>query len=118
MDYLSAIGMDAVAAHEREITACAMHVLDEMPWLHILGPSADQRGGVVSFEVEGVHPHDVAQLLDRDGIAVRAGHHCAMPLHEIFGLPASTRASFYVYNTKDDVDALAASLYKVKKMLG
>ena len=118
VDYLSAIGMDAVAAHEREITACAMHVLGEMPWLHILGPSADQRGGVVSFEVEGVHPHDVAQLLDRDGIAVRAGHHCAMPLHEIFGLPASTRASFYVYNTKDDVDALAASLYKVKKMLG
>jgi cysteine desulfurase/selenocysteine lyase len=118
VDYLNRIGMDIIAAHEREITSYAMQVLGELPWLHILGPAADRRGGVVSFTVDGVHPHDVAQVLDRDGIAVRAGHHCAMPLHEKFEVPATTRASFYLYNSHEDVDALAASLIKVKKMLG
>ena len=118
VDYLNSIGMDAIAAHQREITRYAMQVLGEFPWLHILGPVVDERGGVVSFTVDDVHPHDVAQLLDRDGIAVRAGHHCAMPLHEILGLPATTRASFYLYNSPADVDALAASLRKVKKMMG
>ena len=76
------------------------------------------RGGVVSFTLEGIHPHDIAQILDRDGIAVRAGHHCAMPLHDKFGLPATARASFYLYNTKEEVDHLAESLYSVRQVFG
>jgi len=86
--------------------------------LKILGPKAERRGAVVSFTLDGIHPHDVAQLLDGDGIAVRAGHHCAMPLHEKFQIPASTRASFYLYNTKEDVDRLSSGLRKVIKYFG
>jgi cysteine desulfurase/selenocysteine lyase len=118
VDFLAGIGMDNVAAHERELTRYAMQVMEEIPWLHIFGPGADQRGGVVAFTLEGVHPHDIAQLLDWDGIAVRAGHHCAMPLHEKFNIAATTRASFYIYNDHSDVDALVASLRKVKEKLG
>ncbi len=86
--------MENVAAHERELTRYAMQVMGDVPWIHIFGPDADQRGGVVSFTLDGVHPHDIAQLLDWDGIAIRAGHHCAMPLHEKFNISATTRASF------------------------
>lgn len=118
VDYLGALGMDRIAAHEQEITRYAMQAMLELPWLHILGPSAGERGGVISFTIEGVHPHDVAQILDWEGIAARAGHHCAMPLHEIFHVPATTRASFYLYNTIADVDALVEALKKVQKMLG
>ena len=118
VDFLSKIGMDKVAAHERELTRYAMQVISDIPWLHVLGPDADQRGGVLAFTLDGVHPHDIAQLLDWDGIAVRAGHHCAMPLHERFNISATTRASFYIYNDQSDVDALVASLRKVKKKLG
>jgi cysteine desulfurase / selenocysteine lyase len=118
VDFLSKIGMDNVAAHERELTSYAMQVMEDIPWLHILGPGAVHRGGVISFTLDGVHPHDIAQLLDWDGIAVRAGHHCAMPLHERFNIPATSRASFYVYNNHSDVDALVASLRKVKEKLG
>lgn len=118
VDFLSGIGMDNVDAHGREITQYAMQVMDELPWLHVLGPGADKRGGVVAFTLDGVHPHDIAQVLDWDGVAVRAGHHCAMPLHEKFSVPATTRASFYIYNSHNDVDVLAESLRKVKKMLG
>lgn len=118
VDYLSAIGMDAVSAHEHEITEYALERLEEIPGLKVLGPSADQKGGVASFTFDGIHPHDVAQILDRDGIAVRAGHHCAQPLHEKFGVPASTRASFYLYSTKDEVDKLVEGIYKVKKVFG
>lgn len=118
VDFLSGIGMDTLAAHERALTRYAMQVMGELPWLHVLGPDADHRGGVVSFTLDGVHPHDIAQLLDWDGIAVRAGHHCAMPLHEKFKISATTRASFYVYNDYRDVDALVASLRRVKEKLG
>ncbi len=108
--------MDAIAAHERQLTAYALERLEEVPGLKVYGPAAEQKGGVVSFTLEGVHPHDVAALLDRDGIAVRAGHHCAMPLHEKLNLPATTRASFYLYNTTAEVDLLIAGLHKVQKM--
>ena len=118
VDFLDKIGMDNIAAHERELTVYAMHAMGDVPWIHILGPDAAQRGGVVSFTLDGVHPHDIAQLLDWDGIAVRAGHHCAMPLHEKFNISATTRASFYLYNSKNDVDALVASLRRVKEKLG
>src|SRR5512143_1400267 len=118
VDYLSAIGMEQVSSHEHEIIEYALERLEEVPGLRVFGPSADQKGGVASFTFDGVHPHDVAQILDRDGIAVRAGHHCAQPLHEKFGIPATTRASFYLYSTKSEVDALIEGIYKVKKVFG
>ena len=118
VDYLTKIGMDNIAAHEHEITEYALERLEEIPGVKVFGPSADKKGGVASFTLEGVHPHDVAQILDRDGIAVRAGHHCAQPLHEKFGIPATTRTSFYLYNTKDEVDLLVDGIYKVKKLFG
>ncbi len=118
VDYLSTIGMDAVADHEKQITAYAVEQLNNIPGLKLLGPEAEKRGGVTAFEMDGVHPHDVAQILDSDGIAVRAGHHCAMPLHERYNLPATTRASFYLYNSIQEIDFLVESLYKVKKVFG
>jgi cysteine desulfurase/selenocysteine lyase len=116
VDYLSAIGMDEIAGHEHEIIEYALERLEEVPGLKIFGPAASKKGGVASFTFDGIHPHDVAQILDRDGIAVRAGHHCAQPLHEKFGIPATTRASFYLYSTKKEVEALINGLYKVKKV--
>jgi len=113
--YLTAIGMDAIAAHEHEITEYALERLEEIPTLKLFGPSADKKGGVAAFTLEGIHPHDVAQILDQDGIAVRAGHHCAQPLHEKFGIQATSRASFYLYTTKGEVDKLVEGIYKVKK---
>jgi len=118
VDYLSRIGMTWVEAHEKEITAYAMDRLSEISGLKIFGPTAEHKGGVTAFTLGSIHPHDVAQILDREGIAVRAGHHCAMPLHQRFNLPATTRASFYLYSTKEEVDRLAEGLEKVKQMLG
>jgi cysteine desulfurase/selenocysteine lyase len=115
VDYLETLGMDAVQAHEREVTAYAMARLSEIKRLRILGPSADRRGGLVAFTLGDIHPHDIASALDTMGIAVRAGHHCAMPLHERFGIPASARASFYVYTTRAEIDALADGLERVIK---
>jgi cysteine desulfurase/selenocysteine lyase len=100
------------------LTEYALERLEEVAGIMVYGPSPAEKGGVMSFTFEGVHPHDVAQVLDRDGIAVRAGHHCAMPLHEKFQIPATTRASFYVYNTTDEIDTLIEGLYKVKKLFG
>lgn len=114
IDYLSAIGMDNIAAHEQRLTKYTMDRIREVPGLHILGPKeADKKGGVVSFVLDGLHPHDVAQILDSEGVAVRAGHHCAMPLHDKLQISASTRASFYLYNTENDIDQLVKGLYKV-----
>ncbi len=118
VDYLISIGMDRIAAHEQDVTGYALERLQTLEGLKILGPRASMRGGVVSFTLDGIHPHDVAQILDRDGIAVRAGHHCAMPLHEKFGIPASTRASFYLYNTRKDVDLLVNSIKNVIQLFG
>lgn len=118
VDYLTAIGMNAIHAYEQEIIAYALERLEEVPGVKVYGPRAERKGGVAAFSFAGVHPHDVAQVLDRDGIAVRAGHHCAMPLHDRYGLPATTRASFYLYNTQSEVDQLIEGLYKVKKMFG
>lgn len=117
VDYLNALGMENVRAHERELTAYALEKIGHVDGIQIIGPlDADQRGGTVAFAVPGVHPHDVAQILDREGIAVRAGHHCAMPLHERYGLPATTRASFYVYNVPDEIDKLVEMLGKVREI--
>jgi len=118
VDYLNTISMQAIANHELELTAYAMERLEEVPGIWIFGPPANQRGGVVSFTFEGVHAHDVSQILDSQGVAVRAGHHCAMPLHEKFGLPATARASFYLYNTQAEADRLVEALYKVRTVFG
>lgn len=118
VDYLTKVGMENIAAHEHAITEYALERLEEIPGVKLFGPSADKKGGVAAFTFDGVHPHDVAQILDRDGIAVRAGHHCAQPLHEKFGIPATSRASFYLYNTKEEVDLLVNGIYKVKEMFG
>lgn len=118
VDYLTKIGMDAVADHEQVITAYAVEKLQQIPGLHLLGPAVSKRGGVTSFDLDGVHPHDVAQILDSDGIAVRAGHHCAMPLHDRYNLPATTRASYYLYNTTKEIDQLVEAIFKVKKVFG
>jgi cysteine desulfurase/selenocysteine lyase len=115
VDYLGGIGMEAVAAYEQEIIAYALERLEEIPGVRVLGPTAEKKGGVAAFTLAGVHPHDVAQILDEYGVAVRAGHHCAQPLHEKFGLPATTRASFYIYNTPAEVDKLVEGIYVVKK---
>ena len=116
VDYLSAIGMSAIEAYEQEIIADALAQLKAVPGLRVIGPAASQKGGVASFTIEGIHPHDVAQVLDSEGVAVRAGHHCAMPLHEKLNLPATTRASFYLYSTHQEVERLIAGIKKVQKL--
>lgn len=116
IEYLESIGMEAIASFEKELIKYAMEQLEEIKGVNIFGPPAEKRGGVISFTLEGVHPHDVAQLLDAHGVAVRAGHHCAQPLHEKFGITATTRASFYIYSTKEDVDCLVSGLKKVKSL--
>ncbi len=119
VDYLSALGMDNVAAHEESLTAHALDALREIPGVRIIGPdSTKDRGGTVAFEVAGVHPHDVGQVLDELGVAVRTGHHCAWPLHRALGRQASTRASFYVYNTHAEIDALADGVRYAKQFFG
>jgi cysteine desulfurase / selenocysteine lyase len=118
VDYLSSTGMNEIAQHEHDLTAYAMERLEEVPEVWIFGPPAQDKGGVVSFTFEGVHPHDVSQILDSQGVAVRAGHHCAMPLHEKFNLPATARASFYLYNTQAEVDRLVEGLVQVRAIFG
>ncbi len=117
VDYLAGLGMEAVAAHEAETVAYAMERLAALEGLHIAGPPADRRGGVIAFTFRSIHPHDVAHLLDLEGVAVRAGHHCAQPLHKRLGLVATTRASFYIYNTTQEADRLAEALEKVAQVL-
>jgi len=119
VDYLSGLGMGAVAAHEESLTAHALDTLREINGVRILGPDTTKdRGGAVAFEVEGVHPHDVGQVLDELGVAVRTGHHCAWPLHRALGVQASTRATFYVYNTHAEVDALADGIRYAQRFFG
>ncbi|MBZ0290292.1 MAG: aminotransferase class V-fold PLP-dependent enzyme, partial [Anaerolineae bacterium] len=116
VDYLSELGMDKIHAHEQAITAYALDRLAEVPGLTVYGPSdPSQKGAVAAFKFDDIHAHDVAQILDGEGVAVRAGHHCAMPLHDHLGAHATARASFYLYNTPSEVDALIEALYKAKK---
>ena len=116
-EYLMAIGMDNLRVHEQALTSYAMATLRrEIPSIEIYGPAAELRGGVVSFNLPGIHAHDVAQILDRSGICVRAGHHCTMPLHERFDLAATARASFNVYTIPEEIDALAAGLREVVRI--
>ncbi|MBX5485474.1 MAG: cysteine desulfurase [Mycolicibacterium hassiacum] len=117
--YLRAIGMDAVEAHEAELVAAALDGLSQIPGVRIIGPrSMELRGSPVSFVVDGVHAHDVGQVLDDDGVAVRVGHHCAWPLHRRFGIAATARASFAVYNTHDEVERLVAGVRRAVEFFG
>lgn len=116
VDYLQQVGMEWVHAHEREITQYAYARLSEVEGLRILGPGPEQRGGLIAFTLDGVHPHDIAAILDRAGVAVRAGHHCAQPLHSRLGVPASARASFYLYNTLEEVDVLVEALHRAQEV--
>jgi len=114
VDYLSGVGMEAVWAHEQELAFYALERLVEMPGVRVIGPLAGERSGVVAFTVESIHPHDLAQALDWEGIAIRAGHHCAQPLHERLELEATARASFYLYNTREEVDRLVEGIQKAQ----
>jgi len=116
--YLDSIGMENIFSHEHEIVSYALERLEEVPGVSVFGPEADRKGAVLSFSMKGIHPHDISQILDAEGIAIRAGHHCAMPLHEKFNLPATARASFYLYNTLEEVDRLVTSLYSVLEIFG
>ena len=118
VDYLSSIDMEPIFAHENALISYALERLDEVSGVQVYGPPAADgaRGGVASFTFDDLHPHDVAQILDTYGIAVRAGHHCAMPLHDRFNIVATARASFYLYNVPEEVDCLIEGLYEVKKL--
>ena len=118
IDYVQAVGLEAIEHHEHALTVYAMERLAELPWIRVFGPPADRRTGIVSFDVEGVHPHDVAQVLDWHGVAVRAGHHCTQPLMTRLGVVATTRASFYLYSIEEEVDRLVDGLHEVKRRLG
>jgi cysteine desulfurase/selenocysteine lyase len=119
IDYLEALGMDAVEAHDRRLTDRALTLMAEIPGLEIWGPpTGEGRGGVISFTLGDAHPHDLATILDQRGVSVRAGHHCAKPLMRQLAIPATARASFYVYNTDEDVDALIAGLEDARSLFG
>jgi cysteine desulfurase/selenocysteine lyase len=118
IDYLQGVGMQQVAQHESEIIGYALDRLEEVPGVKIFGPQAKYKGGVAAFTLGEIHPHDISQILDTKGVAIRAGHHCAQPLHDRFGISATARASFYLYNTTEEVDKLAESLYEVRRVFG
>ena len=118
IDYLNAVGFAAIERYEHELAAYALEQLAEVPGVTLYGPPADRRAGIVSFNVEGVHPHDVAQILDLDGIAIRAGHHCCQPLMQRLGVAATNRASFYLYTLPEEIDRLVAGLHKVRRVFG
>jgi cysteine desulfurase/selenocysteine lyase len=118
LDYVDAAGLEAIEHHEQELTAYALQQLGEIPGVRLYGPPPERRAGIVSFNVEGVHPHDVAQILDMGGVAIRAGHHCCQPLMHRLGVPATNRASFYLYSVPEEVDRLAEGVRQAKQLLG
>jgi cysteine desulfurase/selenocysteine lyase len=119
VQYLTSLGMARVEAHEQRLTAHLLGRLDELSGVRVIGPpTTEARGGAVSFVVDGIHPHDVGQVLDDRGVAVRVGHHCAWPVCRRYGVPATTRASFYVYNDTDDLDALVEGIVAAQQFFG
>ena len=115
IDYVSGIGVDRIARHEHDLLSYGTELLSKIPGLRLIG-TAKKKAGVLSFVLEGIHPHDVGTVLDREGIAIRTGHHCAMPLMDRFGVPATARASLAVYNTREEIDSLVAGIHKVKEV--
>jgi cysteine desulfurase/selenocysteine lyase len=118
IDYLGEVGLESIEQHEHELAAYALEQLAELPWVTAYGPPADRRAGIVSFNVDQVHPHDVAQILDLEGVAIRAGHHCCQPLMQKLGVVATNRASFYLYTVREEIDQLLAGLHRVKQVFG
>jgi cysteine desulfurase/selenocysteine lyase len=118
IDFIERIGIENIASHERALTAYALPKISELDGINVVGPPADKRGGVISFTLDGMHPHDIGELLGREGVCVRTGHHCAQPLMRKLGVPATARASFACFNTTEDVDALVAALIKAKEVFG
>jgi cysteine desulfurase / selenocysteine lyase len=118
VDYLEALGLDAIEGHEHELAAYALERLGELPGLRLYGPPAERRAGIVSFNVEGVHPHDVAQVLDSEGVCIRAGHHCCQPLMAKLGVAATNRASFYLYTVRQEIDQLVEGIRKAQRIFG
>jgi cysteine desulfurase / selenocysteine lyase len=118
VDYLDAVGMEAIEQHEHDLAAYALDRLGEIRGVKLYGPPPERRAGIVSFNVEGIHPHDVSQVLDWEGIAIRAGHHCCQPLMKRLGVTATNRASFYLYTVPDEIDRLVDGIVKVKEKLG
>jgi cysteine desulfurase / selenocysteine lyase len=115
IDYLAKIGIENVTAHEKDLLDYATHLLTALPGLNVIG-TAREKIGVLSFTLDGIHPHDIGTVLDQEGIAVRTGHHCAQPVMEFFGIPATARASLALYNTRADIDALVEGIRKVQRM--
>jgi len=115
IEYLNAIGMDNIAAYEHELLAYATEKVSAISGVRLIGTARD-KAGVLSFVMDNVHPHDIGTILDQEGIAIRTGHHCAQPVMQCFGIPATARASLALYNTKDEVDALAAGIKKVQEV--
>jgi cysteine desulfurase/selenocysteine lyase len=118
IDFVQRVGIENIEAHEHALVEYALPRIAEIPGIHVVGPPADKRGGVISFTLDGMHPHDIGELLGREGVCVRTGHHCAQPLMRKLGVPATARASFACFNTTDDVDALIAALVKAKDVFG
>jgi cysteine desulfurase/selenocysteine lyase len=118
VDYLTGVGLEAVSRHEHELVAYALERLQDVPGIVLYGPSPERRAGIVSFNMDGVHPHDVAQVLDWEGVAIRAGHHCCQPLMQRLGVAATNRASFYLYTLPEEIDRLAEGLHRVRKVFG
>ena len=116
IDYLNAVGFDAIHEHEQELAAYALGLMSEIPGMTLYGPPVERRAGIVSFNVEGIHPHDVAQILDMNGVAIRAGHHCCQPLMQKLGVAATNRASFYLYTVQEEIDQLVEGLAMVRKV--
>jgi cysteine desulfurase/selenocysteine lyase len=114
--YLENIGMEAIHAHEKALVTYALERLAEIPGVAVVGPTAEHKGGVIAFTLDNIHPHDISQILDEDGVAIRAGHHCAMPLHDKLNLVSTARASFYLYTTEAEIDILAQAIYKTKRL--
>jgi cysteine desulfurase/selenocysteine lyase len=118
IDYLNGIGLDAIEQHEHDLVAYALERLGDVPGIQLYGPAPEKRAGIVSFNMEGIHPHDVAQVLDWEGVAIRAGHHCCQPLMARLGVSATNRASFYLYTVQEDVDRLHDGLLRARKVFG
>jgi cysteine desulfurase/selenocysteine lyase len=118
IDFIQRVGIENIQAHERTLVEYALPRIAEIPGIHVVGPAANKRGGVISFTLDGMHPHDIGELLGREGVCVRTGHHCAQPLMRKLGVPATARASFACFNTTEDVDALVDALHKAKEVFG
>jgi cysteine desulfurase / selenocysteine lyase len=118
VDYITNVGLDAIEQHEHDLVVYALERLADVPGIRLYGPAPDRRAGIVSFNMEGIHPHDVAQVLDWDGVAIRAGHHCCQPLMARLGVAATNRASFYLYTVREEIDRLVDGLLRARKVFG